>query len=245
MYILRVPILPATVIYNISFFCVISNLRKLPFPPPGDLPNPGNEPMTSMSSALQADSLLLSHWKSLRGEGNKFAAEKTILIDRMWAIITLLFLVSHSVMSDSLLLQHAVWLFELQHARLPCHSPSPGACSHSCPLIPWCHPTISSSVMPFSSHLQLFPGWWPFPMSQLFTSGGQSIGTSASASATPVNIHDWFLLGLTGLISLQFKHLSRVLPNTTFRKNQFFCIQTFLWSNSHIDTRLLENHSFD
>ena len=116
-------------------------------------------------------------------------------------------------MSDSL--QH----HGLQHARLPCPSPSPGACSNSCPLSQWCHPTISSSVIPFSSCLQSFPVSGSFPMSWLFPSGRQSIGASASASVLPMNIQGWFLLGLTGLISLQSKGLSRVF-NTTVQKHQ-------------------------
>ena len=98
----------------------------------------------------------------------------------------------------------------LQHTRLPCPIPTPRACSNSCPLCRWCHPTISSSVVPFSSRLQSFPASGSFQMSQLFTSGGQSIGVSASASVLPMNIQEWFPLGLTGLISLQSKGLSRV-----------------------------------
>ena len=103
---------------------------------------------------------------------------------------------SCSVLSDSW------WPHGLQHARLPCPSPAPRACSNSCPLSQWCHQTISSSVVPFSSCLQSFPASGSFPMSQFFTSGGQSIGVSISASLLPVNIQDWFSLGLTGLISL-------------------------------------------
>ena len=129
---------------------------------------------------------------------------------------------------------------ELQHARLPCPSPSPWACSNSCPLSRWCHPTISSSVFPFSSHLQSFPASRSFLMSQPFTSGAQSIGASASASVLPMNIQDWFPLELTGLISLQFKGLSRVFSSTTVQKHQFFGAQLSLWSNSHIHTWLLE-----
>ena len=102
----------------------------------------------------------------------------------------------------------------LQHARLPCPLPSPGVCSNSCPLSHWCHPTISSSVIPFSSCLQSFAASGSFPMSRLFTSGSQSIGVSASASVLPVNIQGWFLLGLTSLISLQSKGLSRVFSTT-------------------------------
>ena len=111
---------------------------------------------------------------------------------------------SHSVMFNSL------WPHGLQHARLPYPSPAPGACSNSCPSSWWCHPTISSSVIPFSSCLQSFPSSGSFPMSQFFTSGGQSIGVSASASVLPMNIQDWFPLRLPGLISLQSKGLSRV-----------------------------------
>ena len=120
------------------------------------------------------------------------------------------------VMSDSLQ-PHG-----LQQARLPCPSPIPGAYSNSCPSSWWCHPTISSSVVPFSSHLQSFPASGSFQMSQVVTSGGQSIGVSASASALPMNIQDWFPLGWTGWISLQSKGLSRVFSNTTVQKHQFF-----------------------
>ena len=98
----------------------------------------------------------------------------------------------------------------LQHARLPCPSPSPGICSNLYPLSPWCHPATSSSVVPFSSCLQSFPASGSFLMSQFFTSGGQSIGASASESVLPVNIQDWFPLGWTDMISLQSKRLSRV-----------------------------------
>ena len=113
----------------------------------------------------------------------------------------------------------------LQHTRPPCPSPTPRACSNSCPLSWWCHPTISSSVVPFSSHLQYFPASWSFPRSQFFTLGGQSIGALASASVLPMNIHDWFPLGWTGWISLKPKGLSRVFFNTTVQKQQFFGTQ--------------------
>ena len=122
----------------------------------------------------------------------------------------------------------------LQHSRLLCPSPTPEACS--CPSIWSCHPIISSSVIPFSSCLQSFPASGSFPMSQLFTSGGQSIGVSASASVLPVNIEDWFPLGWTGWISLLSKGLSRVFSNTTVQKRQFFGAQPSLWSISHICT---------
>ena len=119
---------------------------------------------------------------------------------------------SCSVLSDSL------WPHGLQHARPPCPSPTPRIYSNSCPLSLWCHPTISSSVVPFSSHLQSFSVSGSFPMSQFFASGGQSIGAPASASVLPMNIRDWFPLGWTGWISLQSKGLSRVFSNTTVQK---------------------------
>ena len=122
----------------------------------------------------------------------------------------------------------------LQHPRLPYPSPTPWACSNSCPLSRWCHPTTSSSVVPFSPCLQFPPASGSFPRSQFFTSGGQSIGVSASASVPPMNIQDWSPLGLTGLTSLQSKGLSRVFSNTTVQKHQFFGTQLSLWSNSHL-----------
>ena len=123
--------------------------------------------------------------------------------------------VSHSVFSHSV-------IHELQHARLPCPSPTSGACSNSCPLSRWCHPTIISSVVPFSSCLQSFPASGSSPVSQFFTSGGQSIGASASAPVLPVHIQDWFPLGMTGLSSLQSKGLSRVFNTTVHWKNHSF-----------------------
>ena len=114
---------------------------------------------------------------------------------------------------------------ELQHTRLPCPSPTPGVYSNSCPLSQWCHPTISSSAVPFSCRLQSFPGSGSIPMSRLFAAGGQSIGVSASASVFPTNTQDWSPLGWTGWISLQSKGLSRVFSNTTVQKHQFFDIQ--------------------
>ena len=121
-----------------------------------------------------------------------------------------------SVVSDSLR-PHG-----LQHARPPCPLPTPRVYSNSCPLSQWCHPTISSSVVPFSSCPQSFPASGPFQISQFFTSGGQSIGVLASSSVLPMNIQDWFPLGWTGWISLQSKGLSRVFSNTTVQKHQFF-----------------------
>ena len=109
----------------------------------------------------------------------------------------------------------------LQHPRLPCPSPTPGACSNCCPSSRWCYPNISSSVIPFSC-LQSFPASGSFPMSQFSTSGGLIVEASASASVLPMNIQKWFPSGLTGLISLPSKGLSRVFSNTTVQKHQFF-----------------------
>ena len=116
----------------------------------------------------------------------------------------------------------------LQHARPPCPSPTPRVYSNSCPLSQWCHPTISSSVVPFSSRLQSLPVSGSFQISQFFASGGQSIGVSASASVLPMNTQDWSPLGCTGWISLQSKGLSRVFSNTTVQKHQFFGAQLSL-----------------
>ena len=119
-------------------------------------------------------------------------------------------------------------------------SSTPKACSNSIPSSWWCYPTISSSVIPFSSCLQSFPASGSFPVSQFITSGDQSIGASALASVLPMNIQDWFPLGLTGLISLQSKELSKVFSNMMVQKYQLFCAQLSLWFNSHIHIRLLK-----
>ena len=133
---------------------------------------------------------------------------------------------SHSVMSDSL------WPHGLQHTRLPCPSPTARACSNSCLLSWWCHPAISSSVIRFC--LQSFPASGAFPISQFFASSGQSTGVSASAPVLPMNIQDWFPLGLISLISLQSKGLSRIFCNTTVQKHQFFSVQLlFIVQLSH------------
>ena len=132
-----------------------------------------------------------------------------------------------------------VWLFATPWTAAHQASPSPGVCSNSCPLSRWCYLTISSSVTPFSCP-QSFQASGSFPMSQLFASGGQSFGGSASASALPMNIQNWFLSGLTDLISLQSKGLSRVFSNISVWKPQFFGAQPSLWSNPHIHTWLME-----
>ena len=138
--------------------------------------------------------------------------------------------ISRSVVSTSLR-PH-----ESQYTRPPCPSPTPRDHSSSCLSSRQCHPTISSSVIPFSSHLQSFLASGSFPMSQFLTSGGQSIGVLASASVLPMNIQDWFPLGWAGWISMQSKGLSGVFSNTTVQKNQFFSTQLSLQSNSHIHT---------
>ena len=125
---------------------------------------------------------------------------------------------------------------EPQHARSPCPSPTPRVYPNSCLLSPWCHPTISSTVVPFSSCLQSLPASGSFPMSQLFPSGGQSIGVSASTSVLQINTQDWSPLGWTGWISLQSNGLSRLFSNTTVQKHQFFSAQPSSQSNSHIHT---------
>ena len=130
---------------------------------------------------------------------------------------------------------------ELQHARVPCPSPTPRAGSNSCSSSWWCHPTISSSVIPFSC-LQSSPASGSFLMSQFFTSGGQSIGTSVSASVLPMNIQDWFPLGLTDLISLQSKGLSRIFSDTTVQKHQFYLFNRLC---AHPNKSVLFGHQSD
>ena len=145
-----------------------------------------------------------------------------------------------SVHFSPLVMSNSLWPHGLQHARLPWPSPTPEACSNSCPLSQWCHPTISSSVIPYSSCLQSCLASGSFPVSQFFASDDQNIGVSASASVLPINSLGWFPLELTGLISLQSKGLSRVFSKTTVQKYQFFSAQLSLWSNSHIHTWLME-----
>ena len=164
----------------------------LPCPPPEDLSNQEKRSASLLSPTLTGSFFTISAiWEAL--PAHQF---------------------SRSVMSDSL------WPHGLQHPRLLSPSPTPKACSNLCPLSQWCHLISSSSAIPFSSCLQSFPASGSFPMSQFFTSSGQSIGASALASVLPVNIQDWFPLGWTGLI-LQFKGLSRFFSNTKVQKHQF------------------------
>ena len=177
----------------------------LPLPTPRDLHNPEIGPTSPASLALA---------------GSFFITEPSGKPWWWW------WLFSHSIMSNS------VWHHRLRHTRLLCPSVSPGVCSNSCPLSPWCHPTVSLSSCP-----QAFPASGSFPMSQHFTSGGQN--TSAWASVLPIIIQGWFPLGLTGLIALS-KGLSRVFFSTTVQKRQLFSTHPSLWYNSHIHTWLLE-----
>ena len=163
--------------------------------------------------------LLLNYWKTLR-------VHWCTLI-KLSPVGIILF--RPSVMSN-FLQPHG-----MQHPRLSCPTPSPRVCSYSCPLSRWCHPTISPSVVLFSSCPQSLPALGSFPMSRLFACSGQSVGASVLASVLPMNIQDWFPLGLTGLM-LQLQGLSRVFSNTTVQKHQFFSAQLSFWSNSHIHT---------
>ena len=168
------------------------------------------------------------------------SSSKSITLILIWWAFFLLF--SHPVLSDCLQ-SHGV-----QHIKFPCPSPSPRVCSNSCPLSQWCHPTISSSLIPFFSCPQSFPTSGSFPISRLFTSGSQSIGASASVSVLPMNIQGWFPLGLTDLISLQSKGLSRVFSRTVIQRHQFFSAQPSLQSNFFMVTSVLDywkNHCFD
>ena len=144
-----------------------------------------------------------------------------------------------SVTQSCLTLRH----HGLHHARLPCPSPNPGAYSNSCPLSRWCHPTISSSVIPFSSCLHSFPASWSFPISQFFASGDQSIGVSASV--LPMNIQDWFPLRSTGLISLQSKRLSRVFFKPQFKSMSSLAVSFFYGLTLTSIHDYWKNHSFD
>ena len=149
-------------------------------------------------------------------------------------------LFSCSVVSD------ALWPHGLQHTRHPCPSLSPEVCSNYCPLNRWCHPAISSSVITFSSCTQYFPASGSFPMSQLFPSGGQSIGASASASVPRMNIQNWFHIGLTGLIAVQSKGISRVSSNTTLPKSINSWALSLLYTPTFTSIHnFWKNHSFD
>ena len=188
---------------------------RLSFPSSGDLPDLGIEPMSLQSPALE-NSLPLCH------------LEAHWLTCIQWIGHYHIYSVQFSsVVSDSLQ-PRCVMQGGLQHARPPCPSPTPGVYSNSRPLSRWCHPTISSSVVPFSSCPQSFPASGSFPLSQLLASGGQSIGVSASPSVLSMNTQGWSPLGWTDWISLQSKGLSRIFVNTTVQKHQFLGAQLSL-----------------
>ena len=169
-------------------------------------------------------------WKQLRCTSTRWMDKEAVVYNRIFSSVQF----SCSVVSDSL------WPHESQHARPLCPSPSPRVHSNSCPSSQWCHPAISSSVVPFSSCPQSLPASESFPMSQLFTWGGQSTGFSASALFLTKKSQGWSPSEWTGWISLQSKWLSRVFSNTTVQKHQFFSAQPSSQSNSHIHTWLLE-----
>ena len=154
---------------------------------------------------------------------HQYLAWKRPVLTPYWSSVQF----SCSVKSDSL------WPHEPQHARPPCPSPTPGVHPNPCPLSQWCHPTIPSSVVTFSSCPQSLPASGSFPMSQFFTSGGQSIGVSASTLVLPMNTQDWSPLGWTGWISLQSKGLWRIFSNTTVQEHQFSGAQSSLWLSHH------------
>ena len=187
---------------------------------------------------VQLSHLYMTTGKTIALTKRTFVGKVTSLLFNMLSGLVITFLPRSSVQFSHSVMSHSLQPHELQHTRLLCPSPAPRACSNSCLSSRWCHPTISSFVIPFSSCLQSFPASGSFPMSQFLTSGGQSIG--ASASVLPMYIQSWFPLGLTGLISLQSKGLSRVFSNTTVQKHQFFSTHLSLWPNSHIHTWLQE-----
>ena len=177
------------------------------------------------------DIQLLNKGRKTKGNGKRY--KYLAILQPIWySVHSVQF--NHSVVSDSLR-PH-----ESHHVRPSCPSPTPGVYPNPCLSSRWCHLAISSSVVPFSSCHQSVPASGSFPMSQLCTWGGQSIGVSASASVLPMKTQDWSPLGWTGWISLKSKGLSRVFSNTTVQKHQFFSAQLSSPSNSHIHTRLLE-----
>ena len=166
-------------------------------------------------------------------------SQEIVVLKEPWVILSLLLLFGHWVMFESL------WPHGLQHASLPCLSLSPRVYSDSRPSSQWCHPTITSSVTPFSSCLQSFPASGSFQVSQLFSSGGQSIGASASASVLPMTIQGWFPVGLTGLISLQSKGLSSVFSTPQFKSFHFLALNLLYGPTLTSIHDSWENHSFD
>ena len=165
---------------------------------------------------------------------------REISLQYVWLHLCVRYTFSQSVQFSQSVVSDSLRPHESQHARPPCPSPIPGVHPNSCPSSWWCHPTISPSVVPFSSCPQSFPALGSFPMNQVFASGRESIGVSASTSVLLMNTQNWFPLGWTGWISLQSKALLRVFSNTTVQKHQFFGTQLSSQSNSHIHTWPLE-----
>ena len=198
---------------------------------PGGLLSMGSQSWTWLTRLSSSSTIL---WTSVHSSSGTLCTRSNPLNLFITSTVYSSDQISRSVVSDSL------WPHESQHTRHPCPSPSPGVHSNSCPLSRWCHPAISSSVVPFSSCPQSLPPSKSFPMSQLFTWGGQSIGVSALASFLPKNTQGWSPLECTGWISLQPKGLSRVFSNTTVQKHQFFSAQLSSQSNSRIHTWPLE-----
>ena len=185
---------------------------------------------------------MLNHLVSLNALVCIISTNKDIFLNTTTNIKKVMLI--HSVQFSCSVVSDSLRPHESQHARPPCPSQTPGVLSNSCASSWWCHPAISSSVVPFSSCPQSLPASGSFPMSQLFTWGGQSIGVSALASVLPLNTQDWSPLGWTGWFSLQSKGLSRVFSNTTVQKHQFFGTQLTSQSNSHIHTWPLEKPYF-
>ena len=177
------------------------------------------------------------HYLQMPRHGSKVSINRW-MHKKMWSILYIT--MEYSVQFSCSVMSNSLRPHELQYARPPCPSPTPGVYPNSCPLSRWCHPTISSSVIPFSSCPQSLPASGSFPISQLFAWGGQSIGASASASVLPMNTQNWSPSEWTGWISLQSKGLSRVFSNTTVQKHQFLGAQLSSQSNSHIHTWPLE-----
>ena len=200
---------------------------ELPFPPPGYLPDPRIKPMSPASPPLAGG------FFTTEPPGKPLSTRTHTFLDSF--LFSLQF--SCSVVSDS------VWPHGL-HARLPCPSPTPGAYSNSCPLNRWCHPTISSSVIPFSPHLHSFPASGSFPMSYFLASDSQSIGVSASTSALPMNLQDWFPLALTALISLLSKGLLKSLLQHHSLKASLLWLAFSMVQLSHLHD-YWKNNSFD
>ena len=200
-----------------------------------------NIPLYIYTTSLSIPVLFSSGGQSIGASASAWVLPMNIQVWLPLGLTGLISLLSKGVFSSTTVEKHSSFSTHgLQHARLPCPSPTSRACLNSCASSQWCPPTISSSVIPFSSCVQSFPASGPFIMSQFFTSDGQGIGASASVSVLPINIQDWFPLGLPGWISFQSKGLSRVFSHTTVQKHQFFDAWLSLWSNSHIHTWLLE-----